>query len=60
MYITKSCCQVPAVVSSYSPVGIMENLGDLPIYAVGDKVKVATGKNCYRKQYSKILHYIEF
>ncbi|KAH8547499.1 Alpha/Beta hydrolase protein [Umbelopsis sp. PMI_123] len=37
MYITKSCCQVPAVVSNYSPVGTMENLGDLPVYAVGDK-----------------------
>jgi hypothetical protein len=39
MYITKSCCQVPAVVSNYSPVGTMENLGDLPVYAVGDKVR---------------------
>jgi hypothetical protein len=59
MYITKSCCEVPAVVSNYSPVGTIENLGDLPVYTVGDKVRgVVTWQKSL--QHSKVLSYIEF
>ncbi|ORE08198.1 alpha/beta-hydrolase [Rhizopus microsporus var. microsporus] len=37
MSYSKACCSIPPVVSDYSPVGAMENLGDLPLYTVGPK-----------------------
>ncbi|CEG70192.1 hypothetical protein RMATCC62417_06134 [Rhizopus microsporus] len=37
MSYSNACCSIPAVVSDYSPVGSMENLGDLPLYTVGPK-----------------------
>ncbi|KAI8578831.1 hypothetical protein K450DRAFT_244741 [Umbelopsis ramanniana AG] len=37
MSTAKACCQIPPVVSNYQPVGTVDNLGDLPVYTVGNK-----------------------
>ena len=33
--MSKACCSIPPVASDYTPVGTIENLGDLPVYTVG-------------------------
>lgn len=38
MSTAKACCEIPPVVSNYEPVGTVQNLGDLPVYTVGNKV----------------------
>ncbi|RUP23260.1 hypothetical protein BC936DRAFT_139024, partial [Jimgerdemannia flammicorona] len=31
------CCAVPPVESDYAPVGLLEQIDDLPVYTVGPK-----------------------
>lgn len=38
MSTAKACCEIPPVTSNYQAVGEVENLGDLPVYTVGNKV----------------------
>ncbi|KAI8881755.1 alpha/beta-hydrolase [Backusella circina FSU 941] len=37
MSYSKACCSIPPVASNYSPVGTIENFGDLPVYSTGPK-----------------------
>ncbi|RCH91236.1 hypothetical protein CU098_006698 [Rhizopus stolonifer] len=37
MSYSKACCSIPAVSSTYEPVGSIENVGDLSLYTVGPK-----------------------
>ncbi|GAB5591086.1 hypothetical protein Unana1_05986 [Umbelopsis nana] len=37
MSTAKACCEIPPVTSNYQAIGTVENLGDLPVYTVGNK-----------------------
>ncbi|CAO3642742.1 unnamed protein product [Mucor hiemalis] len=37
MSYSKACCTLPPVASDYTPIGSIENLGDLSVYTVGPK-----------------------
>jgi hypothetical protein len=38
MSTAKACCEIPPVTSNYQAIGKVENLDDLPVYTVGNKV----------------------